>query len=72
MSETACPEGLESPTLRSEVWGHGTHVTADGLPLGQWVQTQRKAYHKGHLPQERIDCLEALPDWVWNVRAPKT
>ena len=34
-------------------------------PLGKWVATQRQAYKKGKLPEERILKLDAL-GFVWN------
>ena len=35
--------------------------------LGTWINTQRRAYKKGKLSQERVGALEALPGWKWKV-----
>ncbi|KAJ1457383.1 helicase associated domain-containing protein [Pelagophyceae sp. CCMP2097] len=40
----------------------------DGAKLGQWVQTQRKAYKTGKLRPERVERLKAVA-FVWNVLA---
>ena len=45
-----------------------THKTQDGLALGEWIKSQRTAYKKGLLPQERITRLEALVGWVWSAK----
>ena len=44
------------------------HKTQDGVTLGSWVATQRQAYKKDQLPQERITRLEALSGWVWSIK----
>jgi Helicase associated domain len=40
----------------------------ENFKLGEWIQTQRKAYKAGKMTQERIDLLEKLPGWSWNTR----
>ena len=44
------------------------HVTADGLRLGVWVNTQRRARRKGELSEARAARLEAVDGWQWRVR----
>lgn len=46
----------------------GTHSEWE-VPLGRWVAAQRGAHRRGELRPERIDRLEALPGWFWNLRA---
>ena len=35
---------------------------------GKWQSTQRTAYNKGILSQERIDELEGIPGWEWGAQ----
>jgi Helicase associated domain len=39
----------------------------DGFKLGQWVSNQRAFYRRGILSSDRIERLESIPGWVWNV-----
>jgi superfamily II DNA or RNA helicase len=39
----------------------------DGLNLGQWVSHHRVLYQRGQLSQDRVQLLEAVPGWAWNV-----
>ena len=41
--------------------------TDRGFKISQWVTVQRTTYKKGQMPDERIEQLEALPGWVWDV-----
>ncbi len=46
------------------------YVTEDGMTLGSWIQTQRKAYSgkiAGGLSQDRIEKLNQI-DMLWSVR----
>jgi len=51
--------------------GHGRvparYVTPDGYRLGNWVNTQRT--NRLSISQDRIERLEALPEWVWSAKA---
>jgi len=47
------------------------YVTKNGHKLGNWGVFQRTLYRQGRLSQERIDKLEALPGWVWEVKSKK-
>jgi superfamily II DNA or RNA helicase len=38
----------------------------EGFSLGRWVSKQRAC--RARLPPQRVARLEALPDWVWDVR----
>ena len=40
--------------------------TVEGLNLGQWVRTQRKAYKKGRLTEDRVKLLEEV-GFVWDA-----
>jgi len=35
--------------------------------LGVWVKDQRIAYKSGKLSRERIDLLEGLNGWIWDI-----
>ncbi len=43
-------------------------VTGNGCKLGSWVTEQRKMYRVGKLSRKRIERLETVPGWTWNVR----
>ena len=40
----------------------------EGVNLGLWVTTQRRANTEGKLSKTRQKRLEALPHWVWDVK----
>ena len=42
-------------------------VTDDGHKIGIWVDTQRQNYKNGKLSQDRIDLLEKIPGWIWDI-----
>jgi superfamily II DNA or RNA helicase len=48
-----------------------TTVVYQGRDLGSWARTQRIFRDKGTLSAERIELLEALPNWSWNPEADK-
>jgi hypothetical protein len=41
-------------------------AVVDGLGLGEWCSKQRSLYGRGKLSYERVERLQALPDWKWN------
>jgi hypothetical protein len=45
------------------------YETADGYPLGSWLNTVRGRGVKGSLEPERTKQLEALPAWTWTPKA---
>ena len=50
------------------------YITAEGYPLGAWVNTQRNAYRlkESWLTAERIAQLEAVSDtWTWDLHDSK-
>jgi len=62
--------------LRTYVTKHGTAaVPADAIhrryPLGRWVAARRAQYQRGTLSPEQITTLQALPGWVWDVKASR-
>ena len=44
-----------------------SYTTSDGLYLGRWVGKQRGKYAKDQLSADRVQQLEKLPGWEWNV-----
>lgn len=36
-----------------------------GVALGVWVRTQRRAYREGRMTPERSSLLAATPGWLW-------
>jgi hypothetical protein len=43
-------------------------VVCEKIKLGAWVNTQKQDYKQEKISQERIELLESLDIWVWNVR----
>jgi hypothetical protein len=43
----------------------------DQLPLSSWVIRQRQDYKAGRVPGDRVEKLEALPRWTWDVLATR-
>lgn len=68
-------EAFTQLKLYSERYGHCRvpfpYNTDDGVPLGRWVYTQRKAtnvtarYYRDAISDDRRKRLEALPGWSW-------
>ncbi len=65
-------EGLEWLKQYVEREGHASvplsHVEGD-YPLGSWVRTQRAWHYSGQLSPERVEALEAVRGWVWDIYA---
>ncbi|MDC3409929.1 Helicase associated domain protein [Alphaproteobacteria bacterium] len=47
------------------------YVSEDEYTLGRWVVNQRYQYNKNKLSKERIELLEKLPFWEWDLRNEK-
>jgi hypothetical protein len=43
------------------------HIDESGFKLGRWLSTQRNNFRSGSLSKSRIERLEALPGWTWNL-----
>ncbi len=43
--------------------------TSGGFGLGVWVESQRRSYKRGSLPEDLAQRLEALPAWSWEAKA---
>ncbi len=58
-------------TAYIEETGHAappvSYRTDGGRKLGGWVVEQRTRYRNNELSAERVEWLESLPGWVWNV-----
>ena len=68
-------EGLDRLRKFVEKHGHATvpaaYLSEDNFKLGGWVLSRRQGYKKGKLLPERIEQLEELPGWVWDVNTVK-
>ena len=51
----------------AEIHGH-TRPLRDEMSLGSWTSTQRSAYAKGTLREDRVLRLEEISSWSWDVR----
>lgn len=43
-----------------------SYVTEDGINIGNWVHTQRRAYKRNKIPQDRVDKLNSI-NFKWGV-----
>jgi hypothetical protein len=48
-----------------------TDHVEDGLPLASWVIRHRQDHKAGKVPSERVQRLEQLPGWTWDVLAAR-
>ena len=63
--------GLAAASAYRQQFGHlrvlQRWVTAEGFPLGAWINTQRVAHARGRLPAHRVAALDEL-GMVWDAR----
>ena len=53
--------------IEAHGWGELRQDTlADGVRIGQWVQSKRQARRDGELPSWLAEELEAIPGWSWD------
>ena len=45
--------------------GHTVRIDGVDLPLGRWVNTERRRYHRGELSQARVAAIESVDGWHW-------
>ena len=60
--------------LKQHLAQHQAYPAYKSGSLGMWVTRQRKAYKKKTLSSDRVQRLESLKDWSWNIgqgRKPK-
>ncbi|QWD34648.1 DEAD/DEAH box helicase family protein [Polynucleobacter paneuropaeus] len=43
------------------------YVTNDGYKLGSWVNTQKVFYRQNKLSKSRVERLESVPFWSWDI-----
>ena len=46
------------------------HVEVN-VKLGVWVNSQRSAFRRGRMPDDRIARLEEVAGWAWSIEAPR-
>ena len=44
-----------------------TQIPKSEHDLGIWCAFQRKCYNEGALPKDRIDQLETIDKWIWEI-----
>jgi superfamily II DNA or RNA helicase len=62
--------GLEALKLFVDREGHSRIKQPwfeNGYRLDTWAQVQRRGYESGTLPQDKIDLIEQIPGWAWDV-----
>ncbi len=52
---------------RNERYPKERSKNKDEKSLGKWIAAQRVAYNKSNLDKERVDQLESLAGWMWDV-----
>ncbi|MDD5395637.1 MAG: Helicase associated domain protein, partial [Thiothrix sp.] len=60
-------EGFKQLTLHGNARVSNGYVTPEGYRLSQWVSKQRESRSKNKLSQDRIERLDSLPGWSWNL-----
>jgi superfamily II DNA or RNA helicase len=70
-NDAAWKEGLRHAQEVRDREGHTrikqTYKSDDGYPTGVWIFTQRTLKKQDKLSAERIELLEAIDGWEWNV-----
>jgi hypothetical protein len=54
--------------LKDYVKKNQTYPVVSSGRLGRWLNTQRTAYKKNEMSQDRIRRLESLPNWSWGQK----
>jgi hypothetical protein len=49
----------------------GSYITNCGVKLGNWCVKQKTNKKKGVLSQDRIDLLDKIPGWYWDIKDKK-
>lgn len=44
------------------------YLSSAGIDIRQWAQHQRALYGRGRLLPDRIERLQTLPGWAWNIK----
>ncbi len=60
-------ERLRQYSLRNGTNYLRVEDVVDGFRLGQWLNIQYRFYREGKLSPYRIERLEQLPDWTWDI-----
>lgn len=62
---------MEYVNLHGDAKAPLAHITSQGFKLGNWLSKVRSAKLKNKLSHDRIQRLEALPGWSWDILAEK-
>lgn len=46
-------------------------TVVDGMRVGEWAAMQRRTYSAGLLAAERVELLDQVPGWAWDVDAAR-
>ena len=62
-----CYDNIKKYIIENNTICSTHYITDDGLHLGSWLSVQRINFRKAKLSNEKIDLLELLPNWEWNI-----